>query len=69
MPMLSAAAHPSCMDYSEDLAARARTSPWQCIDCKTCYICEDSGDPVSDVRKHKSVPNFTLFFKTFAVVL
>ncbi|KAK2145445.1 hypothetical protein LSH36_681g02022, partial [Paralvinella palmiformis] len=37
--------HPSCMDYSEELAKRARTSPWQCIDCKTCYICEDAGDP------------------------
>ncbi|KAK2176405.1 hypothetical protein NP493_664g02049 [Ridgeia piscesae] len=40
-----AKAHPSCMDYSEELAARAKNSPWQCIDCKTCFICEDSGDP------------------------
>lgn len=39
-------AHPSCMDYSEELARRAKNSPWQCIDCKTCFICEDSGDAV-----------------------
>ena len=48
------------MEYSEDLAARARNSPWQCIDCKTCYICEDAGDPVSDVRKHKKRSKFTI---------
>ena len=41
---LFVAAHPSCMDYSEELARRARNSPWQCIDCKTCYVCSDSGD-------------------------
>ncbi|ELU13216.1 hypothetical protein CAPTEDRAFT_167868 [Capitella teleta] len=40
-----AKAHPSCMDYSSDLARRARRSPWQCIDCKTCCLCEDAGDP------------------------
>lgn len=41
----TAKAHPSCMDYSEELSKRARKGPWQCIDCKTCYICEDAGDP------------------------
>jgi len=40
-----AKAHPSCMDYSEDLAKRAQNSPWQCIDCKTCYVCENLNDP------------------------
>eukprot|EP00914_Ancora_sagittata_P006023 GHVO01012147.1.p1 GENE.GHVO01012147.1~~GHVO01012147.1.p1 ORF type:complete len:251 (-),score=34.08 GHVO01012147.1:199-951(-) len=40
-----AKAHPSCMDYTSDLARRARRSPWQCIDCKTCCLCEDAGDP------------------------
>ncbi|XP_046366737.1 histone acetyltransferase KAT6B-like [Haliotis rufescens] len=40
-----AKAHPSCMDYSVALARRARKIPWQCIDCKTCYICDDAGDP------------------------
>ncbi|KAK3612621.1 hypothetical protein CHS0354_042131 [Potamilus streckersoni] len=41
----NAKAHPSCMDYTEELAQRALNSPWQCIDCKTCYICADSEDP------------------------
>ncbi|OWF52006.1 Histone acetyltransferase KAT6B [Mizuhopecten yessoensis] len=40
-----ATAHPSCMGYCESLARRALESPWQCIDCKTCFVCEDSGDP------------------------
>ncbi|CAH1775960.1 unnamed protein product [Owenia fusiformis] len=44
----SAKAHPSCMQYSDLLSRRARNSPWQCIDCKTCYLCQDSGDAVSD---------------------
>jgi len=39
-----ARAHPSCMDYTEELAARASRSPWQCMDCKTCNVCNDSGD-------------------------
>lgn len=43
----NAKAHPSCMDYSGELARRSRMSPWQCIDCKTCYICQDSEDAVS----------------------
>lgn len=41
----TAKAHPSCMDYAEELSKRALKGPWQCIDCKTCYICEDAGDP------------------------
>ncbi|XP_041359765.1 histone acetyltransferase KAT6B-like [Gigantopelta aegis] len=40
-----ARAHPSCMDYSVELAKRASRLPWQCIDCKTCYVCTDAGDP------------------------
>ncbi|XP_052777515.1 histone acetyltransferase KAT6B-like [Mya arenaria] len=36
----SSRAHPSCMDYSEELANRALHSPWQCMDCKTCCICD-----------------------------
>jgi len=39
-----AKAHPSCMDYSVDLARRSRMSPWQCVACKTCRICEDAED-------------------------
>ncbi|CAG2101319.1 unnamed protein product [Medioppia subpectinata] len=39
-----AKAHPSCMDYSVELAERSSRSPWQCMDCKTCDICHDSKD-------------------------
>ncbi|XP_048761214.1 histone acetyltransferase KAT6B-like isoform X3 [Ostrea edulis] len=41
----NAKAHPSCMGYNSILAKRALQSPWQCIDCKTCTVCLDSGDP------------------------
>ena len=46
-------AHPSCMDYSIELTARIRADggSWQCIDCKACVMCQDSGDPVS----HKKI--------------
>lgn len=39
-----AKAHPSCMDYTKDLAERAYRTDWQCIDCKTCCLCQDPGD-------------------------
>lgn len=39
-----AKAHPSCMDYSPELAMRAKNTHWQCIDCKTCCICFDPGE-------------------------
>ena len=41
-------AHPSCMDYSVELTSRIRADggSWQCIDCKACVMCHDSGDPV-----------------------
>lgn len=39
-----AKAHPSCMDYSPELAMRAKNTHWQCIDCKTCCICSDPGE-------------------------
>lgn len=41
----TAKAHPSCMDYSEELSFRARKGLWQCMDCKTCIICQDATDP------------------------
>lgn len=42
-------AHPSCMNYSPELVHRITSdaSAWQCIDCKACIICNDSGDPSS----------------------
>ncbi|KAH9515382.1 Histone acetyltransferase kat6a [Bulinus truncatus] len=41
----TARAHPSCMNYFGQLAARAYRGPWQCMDCKTCCVCQDPGDP------------------------
>ena len=43
-----ARAHPTCMDFSRELASKAREGPWQCIDCKTCRVCNDPGlaDPL-----------------------
>ncbi|XP_076045259.1 uncharacterized protein LOC143027693 [Oratosquilla oratoria] len=35
----SARAHPSCLGYSEELAVRSRLSPWTCMDCKHCAVC------------------------------
>ncbi|XP_029650200.1 atherin-like isoform X1 [Octopus sinensis] len=37
-------AHPSCMNYTPELALRAHQSPWQCPTCKVCSICKDSGN-------------------------
>lgn len=42
---LALVAHASCMGYSEILSRRAHMGPWQCIDCKTCCLCLDAGDP------------------------
>ena len=37
------------MNYTPELVLRITSdaSAWQCIDCKACIICNDSGDPVS----------------------
>ncbi|CAH8573505.1 unnamed protein product [Schistosoma bovis] len=35
-------AHPTCLDYWPELTERARQSPWQCSDCKTCTVCNSS---------------------------
>ncbi|XP_023225844.1 histone acetyltransferase KAT6B-like isoform X2 [Centruroides sculpturatus] len=32
-------AHPSCLNYSPELAARLLNSRWQCTDCRSCRIC------------------------------
>ena len=43
------------MDYSSELSVRARMGSWQCMECKTCCICLDAGNPVSrrcDVCSH-----------------
>eukprot|EP00124_Ichthyophonus_hoferi_P000314 Ihof_evm10s11 gene=Ihof_evmTU10s11 len=37
-------AHPSCMSFSAELAAKVTTYPWECNDCKLCDICREAGD-------------------------
>uniref|UniRef100_A0A8C7DLA3 PHD finger protein 10 n=1 Tax=Oncorhynchus kisutch TaxID=8019 RepID=A0A8C7DLA3_ONCKI len=32
--------HPSCLDMSEELVGLIKTYPWQCMECKTCTVCE-----------------------------
>ncbi|TRY63254.1 hypothetical protein TCAL_02608 [Tigriopus californicus] len=39
--------HPSCMDYTENLTKTILASSWQCINCKTCSICEDASEDES----------------------
>ena len=39
--------HPSCLNYPEDLTDQIYAQPWQCINCKTCFICNKAGDDVS----------------------
>lgn len=41
----STKAHLSCMNYSPELALRAQQFPWQCINCKVCNVCQESGSP------------------------
>ena len=64
--LLFLSGHPSCMNYSEELSRRARNSPWQCIECKTCTICTDSKDDVSapktDVSHWQSIVTILYFF-------
>lgn len=40
----NAKAHPSCMEYSPELARKSRLYSWQCMDCKICTVCEDAED-------------------------
>ncbi|XP_036429640.1 PHD finger protein 10 isoform X1 [Colossoma macropomum] len=32
--------HPSCLDMSAELVSLIKTYPWQCMECKTCTVCE-----------------------------
>lgn len=32
--------HPSCLDMSVELVSLIKTYPWQCMECKTCTVCE-----------------------------
>uniref|UniRef100_W5NEL2 PHD finger protein 10 n=1 Tax=Lepisosteus oculatus TaxID=7918 RepID=W5NEL2_LEPOC len=32
--------HPSCLDMTAALVALIKTYPWQCMECKTCTVCQ-----------------------------
>ncbi|XP_028299068.1 PHD finger protein 10 isoform X1 [Gouania willdenowi] len=32
--------HPSCLDMSKELVCVIQTYPWQCMECKTCTVCQ-----------------------------
>uniref|UniRef100_A0A669C5V9 PHD finger protein 10 n=1 Tax=Oreochromis niloticus TaxID=8128 RepID=A0A669C5V9_ORENI len=32
--------HPSCLDMSEELVSMIQTYRWQCMECKTCTVCQ-----------------------------
>ncbi|XP_067242843.1 PHD finger protein 10 isoform X1 [Chanodichthys erythropterus] len=32
--------HPSCLDMSVELVSQIKMYPWQCMECKTCTVCE-----------------------------
>ncbi|XP_056105841.1 PHD finger protein 10 isoform X2 [Rhinichthys klamathensis goyatoka] len=32
--------HPSCLDMSVALVSQIKSYPWQCMECKTCTVCE-----------------------------
>ncbi|XP_065898965.1 PHD finger protein 10-like isoform X2 [Dysidea avara] len=38
--------HPSCLQMSLKTAKAAKHYNWQCLECKTCSICEDPGEEV-----------------------
>lgn len=31
--------HPTCLKYAPELLVRIKSSPWQCLDCKSCGYC------------------------------
>lgn len=39
--------HPSCLQMNTETAKVAKNYKWQCLECKTCTICEDPGEEVS----------------------
>ena len=34
--------HPGCLKFSESLAQRALSMPWQCNNCKKCAVCQNN---------------------------
>jgi len=35
--------HPTCLNYPEELTDQIYVQAWQCINCKTCFICRQAG--------------------------
>ena len=50
-PTSHLAVHPSCLNNPEDLTDQIYSQPWQCINCKVCYLCQLAGEEVG-VRLH-----------------
>lgn len=40
------AGHPSCLKFSQELTEKVKKLRWQCIECKTCSFCGESGKEV-----------------------
>lgn len=38
--LLMTSGHPSCLDMSAELVSVIQTYRWQCMDCKTCTVCQ-----------------------------
>ncbi|KJE91466.1 MYST histone acetyltransferase 2 [Capsaspora owczarzaki ATCC 30864] len=36
-------AHPSCLNLTKAAAAKVKTYPWRCSNCKTCSVCDKAG--------------------------
>ncbi|OAF66395.1 hypothetical protein A3Q56_05877 [Intoshia linei] len=32
--------HTSCLKFNTSMKAQILTYPWQCIECKTCWVCK-----------------------------
>ena len=50
--------HPTCLNYPEELTDQIYVQAWQCINCKTCFICRQAG---SDVSVKSVRDSFSLF--------
>ena len=49
--IISIKVHPTCLEYSEELSRKILSAVyWQCINCKTCCLCEEA-DPLEDVSE------------------
>ncbi|KAL5271183.1 hypothetical protein ACHWQZ_G001728 [Mnemiopsis leidyi] len=42
--LCGASGHPSCLQFSPALTQRVKLYQWECIECKKCELCRNSGD-------------------------